>query len=138
MNPTGYSSSTVFGSPLPASNPQSSDTPTEPGAPGNGNASCFRFLQHSRTPESIGERLLVQFIERFLGVRFQGIQPGYKTTPDQILFAGPTISTPDEPLTHNRPTTLSVPTSILLQPHSAALQIVQQKLDQARRALGVA
>ncbi len=64
----------------------------------------------------------------------RSFQSGFGVLPDQILFHGPTLHAPNT-LTHGKPTTLAVPTSVMLLPHSQALQIIQGKRVAAECAL---
>jgi len=74
-----------------------------------------------------GEKLLIQFLERYLQITFQGCQPGYGRCDDLILFAGGRDS-------QGRASTLAVPGSILLLPHQQAKDICQQKIEASERA----
>lgn len=69
-----------------------------------------------------GERLLIQFLENYLGVRFQGVQPAYtRKQCDLLLFEG------GKDL-RGHASTLAVPVSILLLPHEEARAICQEKV----------
>jgi hypothetical protein len=72
-------------------------------------------------------QLLVQFLETYLGVSYQGVQSGFGVCDDLILFAGGRDS-------HGAATTLAVPASILLLPQEQARQICQEKIRASTRA----
>ena len=74
--------------------------------------------------DSPAKQLLVDFLERYLEISFQGFQPGYvgtkRTTPDLILFTGPHRST------------LAVSVEIMLEgDRDKALAVVRQKITEA-------
>jgi hypothetical protein len=80
----------------------------------------------SATPESVSKALFIHFLEDYLCIDFAGFQSGFDLMPDQILFHGPKLHAPNT-ITHGRPTTLSVPVSVMLLPQWQALQIIQGK-----------
>jgi len=74
--------------------------------------------------DSPAKQLFVDFLERYLEISFIGFQSGYtsskRTTPDLLLFRGPTGST------------LAVPISIMLEGNrETALGLIRQKITEA-------
>jgi hypothetical protein len=74
-----------------------------------------------------GERLLIQFLENYLDISFQGVQPGYGRCDALLLFAGGRDL-------RGQPSTLAVPVSILLLPHHEAKEICQNKIKSSQAA----
>jgi hypothetical protein len=68
------------------------------------------------------KQAFAQFVEDFLQVRFSGIQPGFESIPDQILFASPSGST------------LAVPFDVLLLDREFARTIIQNKIKASQAA----
>lgn len=80
----------------------------------------------------MSKNLFLEFVSDFLGgVRVVGIQPGWATVPDQILFDGPLNTEFDPP----QPTTLCVPVSILLESPEDAREAVLRKVQASQIAL---
>jgi len=78
----------------------------------------------------LGKELLLHFVGEWLGVHVIDIQAGFGSVPDSYLFDGPLYE--GEGLLNGKPTTLAVPTSIMLLPQHQALAIVQSKLNQRK------
>jgi hypothetical protein len=67
------------------------------------------------------KRLLIEFIEQHLQIEFQGFQPGFRNTPDLVLFTGPHRST------------LAVPVYLISETQEIARAAVQEKILSAER-----
>lgn len=74
------------------------------------------------TPPSDAKKLFFEFLSRYLGVIVFAIQPGFKNSPDTYLFRGP----------HG--TSMNVPTSIMLLDQTTALQLIQERIVQKKKA----
>lgn len=73
------------------------------------------------------EKLLLQFLEDHLGIRYQGCQSGFGSHDDLLLFQGGQDA-------HGGFSTLAVPISILLLPREEARGICQKKIQESEEA----
>ena len=84
-------------------------------------------MQATKQDSSISARqLFVEFLEKHLGIEFQGFQSAFGHGNDLILFAGPCAST------------LAVPITTMFEPRERAREIVQQKIAASRDAFNQA
>lgn len=75
----------------------------------------------------------VHFLEQFLEVKFKGFQSGGGLTPDYILYDGPALDEPGN-LLHGQPSTLAVPTTVMLLPQEQARIEVKRRWAASYRA----
>ncbi len=68
------------------------------------------------------KQLVIQFIQDFLQIQFDGLQSGFGFMKDQILFRSP------------RGSTLSIPTDTMLLPCEVAREIVRRKIADNEKA----
>ena len=74
-----------------------------------------------------GKKCFIQFVESYLQISFQGVQPGYGYGPDYILFEGPRTALGCS--------TLAVPWSVLLcSTREEALDVVRAKVEASVKA----